>query len=59
MTAKEKVMNAVEALPDDAAIENAMERLLVPAKFENGIRQADAEQTIPYSIVKDRISKWL
>jgi hypothetical protein len=34
MTSKEMVMEAVRTLPDDAPIEEAMERLLVLAKIE-------------------------
>jgi len=42
MTTKEKVVHAVADLPDDATIEDAMERLLFLAKVERGIREADA-----------------
>ena len=59
MTTKEKVVHAVEELPDDATIEDAMERLLFLAKIERGIRQADIGQTIPHSAVRERMAKWL
>ena len=59
MTTKEKVMHAVEDLPDNATIEDAMERLLFLAKIERGICQADAGQTLPHSMVMERMSKWL
>ena len=59
MTTKEKVIDAVEHLPDDASIGDAMERLLFLAKVERGIRQADAGQTIPHPQVKERMAKWL
>ena len=59
MTIKEKVLQAVENLPDDAAIEEAMERLLFMAKIERGLQQADAGQTIPHDEVKQRAAKWL
>ena len=59
MTTKEKVVHAVEELPDDATIEDAMERLLFLAKIERGIRQADTGQTIPHSAVRERMAKWL
>ena len=55
MTIKEKVLQAVENLPDDDAIEEAMERLLFMAKIERGLEQADAAgQTIPHDEVKQR-----
>jgi predicted transcriptional regulator len=59
MTTKEKVVHAVEDLPEDATIEDAMERLLFLAKIERGIRQAEAGQTIPHSAVRERMARWL
>ena len=59
MTRKEKLVRAIEELPDDATIEDAMERLLFLAKIERGIQQADAGETIPHAQVKDRMAKWL
>jgi len=59
MTIKERVLQAVQDLPDNASIEEAMERLLLLAKVERGLRQADAGQTMPHSQVKERMAKWL
>ena len=59
MTAKEKVIQAVQMLPDDASIEDAMARLLLLAKVERGIQQADAGQLIEHEDVKERMAKWL
>ena len=39
MTTKEKVLQAVQTLPDDASIEDAMERLFLLAKIEQGIQR--------------------
>jgi predicted transcriptional regulator len=59
MTTKDLVIEAVKNMPDDAVIEDAMERLLVIAKIERGIEQADSGQTIPHEEIKNRLSKWL
>ncbi|MBL7186691.1 MAG: hypothetical protein ISS70_10235 [Phycisphaerae bacterium] len=59
MTTKERVLQAVNSLPDDASIEDAMDRLLLLAKIERGLQQADAGQTIAHSHVKERMAKWL
>lgn len=56
MTTKEKVLQAVNKLPDDASIEDAMDRLLFLAKIERGLQQADAGQTISHSEVKKRMA---
>ncbi|MEX2605823.1 MAG: hypothetical protein WD708_00620 [Kiritimatiellia bacterium] len=59
MTTKDKVIQAVQNLPDDASIEDAMERLLFLVKIERGLQQADAGQTISHAQVRERMSKWL
>jgi predicted transcriptional regulator len=59
MTLKEKMMETVQRLPDDATVEDAMERLLLLSKVEKGIQQADAGLTVSHSEVKERMSKWL
>jgi predicted transcriptional regulator len=59
MTTKKKIIEAVEDLPDDATIEDAMERLLFLAKIERGLEQADAGKTISHMDVKERMAEWL
>lgn len=59
MTIQEKVAQAVQDLPVDASIEEAMERLVFLAKVERGLQQADAGQTISHDEVKLRMQKWL
>jgi hypothetical protein len=59
MTTREKVIQVVQDLPEDATVEDAMERLLLLAKIERGIQQADAGQTIDHAQVTKRMAKWL
>jgi hypothetical protein len=59
MTTKEKLVHAIEDLPDDATFEDAMERMLFLAKVERGIQQADAGQTVSHAQVRERMAKWL
>jgi len=59
MTTKEKMLEALNSLPEDAEIEDAMEKLFFLAKIDNGLEQADAGQTIPHEEIKQRLSKWL
>ncbi len=58
MTTKGKVIRTVQSLPDDASVEDAMERLLLLAKVERGLQQAEAGQLIPHEEVKERMAKW-
>lgn len=59
MTIKEKMLHAVEDLPEDATYEDAMERLLFLAKVERGLQQADAGNTVSHAEVRDKMAKWL
>ena len=54
-SAKERVIDAVRELPDDATVEDAMERLYVLAKIQKGIEQAEAGQTVSHEEAKRRI----
>ena len=54
---KQKVIEAVETLPPDATVEDAMERLYFLAKVQRGLDQADAGDTIPHEEAKKRLLK--
>lgn len=59
MTTRDKIIQAVQDLPEDASLEDAMERLLLLAKIERGLQQADTDQTIDHTQVKEKMAKWL
>ena len=59
MGAKEQIIDAVQALPTDATIEDAMERLYLLYKVQRGIAQAEAGQTITQEEAKERMKRWL
>ncbi|MCE9613655.1 MAG: hypothetical protein K8T26_05220 [Lentisphaerae bacterium] len=52
-------MQAVQALPDTASFEDAMERILFLAKIERGLHQADRNQTMAHATVRESMAKWL
>jgi len=54
--AKKEILRAVEQLPDDATIEDAIERLYFLAKIEKGIREADGGLTVSHDEAKKRLS---
>lgn len=54
-TTKERVLEAVESLPADATIEDAMERLYFLAKIERGLAEADAGPGISHEDVRKRL----
>ena len=57
MTAKEKIIQAVETKPVDTTFEEAKEPLIFLAKGERGIQPADAGEAISHTEVKERMSK--
>jgi predicted transcriptional regulator len=56
---KVKMANLIRDLPDDANIEDAMERLLLLYKIEKGIEQAAQGKTVSHAEAKHRLRKWL
>jgi len=50
--AKQLLREAVEQLPDDASVEDAMERLYVLAKIARGLEAAERGDTIPHEEVR-------
>ena len=41
METKRQILKAIEELPDDAGVEEALDRLYLLYKIERGLRQAD------------------
>jgi predicted transcriptional regulator len=48
-TVKQKILQVVERLPDTATLEDAIERLCLLAKVEEGLRQSDAGKTVHHA----------
>ena len=53
---KTEIARIIQDLPDDATVEDAMERLYFLAKIERGRQQSDGE-TISHEEIKARYSK--
>lgn len=52
---KELLRQALEQLPEDASVEDAMERLVFLAKIERGLADAEAGRTLSHADVKKRL----
>jgi predicted transcriptional regulator len=59
MTIKEHMIKLIQELPDDATIEDAMERLYLLHKVQRGIAQADSGQTVTQEEARRRMARWL
>ena len=59
MNTKDKVIKAIQELPSDASIEDAMGKLYLLYKIDRGIKQADSGKKVFQKEAKKRMEKWL
>ena len=59
METKQKILKAIEELPDDAGVEEALDRLYLLYKIERGLRQADRGDLLTQAEVRERVGKWV
>ncbi len=58
-TVKEKILKALEEMPQDVSFSEVMERLYFLQKVDQGIKQVADGDTISHADAKARIKKWL
>ncbi len=56
---KQQILKVIEELPDDAGVEDALDRLYLLYKVERGLLQADRGELISQDEVRQRMAKWL
>jgi predicted transcriptional regulator len=56
---KQHILKAIEELPDDASVEDAIDRLYLLYKIEKGLRQADRGELISQEEAQRRMAGWL
>jgi predicted transcriptional regulator len=56
---KAQIVEAMQSLPDDAGVEQAIERLYVLYKIQRGLDQLNAGQGIDHEEAMRRMAKWL
>jgi len=59
VTTKQNILKAIEGLPEDAGVEEALERHFLLHKIETGLRQADRGELISQEEARRRMAKWL
>jgi predicted transcriptional regulator len=52
---RERMIEALRELPEDASVDDAIERLVFLAKIEEGLAQLEADEGIPHEEVKRRL----
>ena len=56
---KEQMIKLIQQLPEEATVEDAMERLYLLYKVERGMSQADAGQKVSQEEARRRMARWL
>jgi hypothetical protein len=51
-TGKERAIEALRAFPEQATIEDAIEKLCFIARIEGGLRQSDGRQLVSHDEIK-------
>ncbi len=59
MDTKQQILKAIEELPDNANVEDALERLYLLYKIDKGIKQANAGELVSQDEARQRMAKWL
>jgi len=59
MAVKDEAKQVIDALPDDASMDDIIHALYVRAKFEHAERQIREGRGIPHDAAKERLQKWL
>lgn len=52
---RERMIEAIRESPEDASVDDAIERLVFLAKIEEGLAQLDRAEGIPHEEVKRRL----
>ncbi len=58
-TAKEQVQEILEALPEDASLEDIQYHIYVRQKIQLGMDDIEAGRVISHEEVRQRFAKWL
>ena len=54
VSAKRKAAKAVETLPDEATLDDAIEKLILLRKIERGLKQSESGEGIPQKEIEKR-----
>ena len=52
---RERMIQAIRELPEDASVDDAIERLVFLAKIDEGLAQLDGGKGLPHDEVKRRL----
>ncbi len=56
---KQEILDVVRQLPEQISVEEVMERLLILAKVEKGLKEANSGKVVSHVEAEKRMEKWL
>ena len=56
---KQQMIQAPNELPEQATVEDAMDRLYLLWKITRGMEQADRGETVSHAVAMERMREWL
>lgn len=59
MLTKEQVIDAINKLPQEFSVEQAIDELILLEKIENGLAQSQANNIIPDEQLDKELPEWL
>ncbi len=58
-TTKEKVIQLIQQLPDNVAVDDIFSELYFKLQVDSGLRELDEGKGIPHQEFKEKMSKWI
>jgi len=58
-TTKEQIIELVRAMPDNATLDDVLEKLYFKLQVDQGLAELDRGESIPHEEVERRLEKWL
>jgi len=55
LATNDRILKAIEELPDDVTLDEAIEKLCFLAKVERGLKLANEGKRVPHDKVKERL----
>lgn len=59
MSTKEEILELINNLPENATLDDVMEKLYIRAKIEAAVNEIDQGKGISHAEVKEHFKKWL
>ncbi len=59
MFPKEKIMKAIDSMPDDVSVDEVIDKIILLDKIEQGLINAREGKVFTTEEVKSKLNKWL